>query len=227
LKEFEPYKNDMLLGRVIKVHRDMVECLYLEKIIKTAVSGRFKYTTTGSADYPSVGDYVIFTLSDDIGVIHKVCSRYSELSRQDVGGSSNRQVMASNVDQVFICISLNNDFNLKKINQFIAMVYSSNAVPIVLLTKRDLCSDVESKIELVRQIDEMGIYPISVLYKEDVNILRELVKDKTSVFLGASGVGKSSIVNALMGEDFINTSQYRDPTSQGSTTKTNRELINI
>ncbi|QVK21188.1 ribosome small subunit-dependent GTPase A [Mycoplasmatota bacterium] len=225
LREYEPYKEDMLLGRITNVHREMYDCLYSGKEVKVKVSGRFSYTVFGTADYPAVGDYVIFKMEGEYGIIHKVCSRYSELSRSDVGGTSNRQVMAVNVDIVFICVSLNIDFNIKKINELLALVYSSNAKPVVLLTKSDLCDNIDKKIDSVKEIDDLEIYPISVYFKEDINLVKQLIKNNTSVFLGASGVGKSTLVNKITGKDELKTNTIRESDSQGRHTTVNRQLF--
>ncbi|XMB86267.1 ribosome small subunit-dependent GTPase A [Mycoplasmatota bacterium WC44] len=228
LKEFEPYKKDMKLARVVRVNRDLYDLVFEGKEIKGKVSGRFSYIVSGTADYPCVGDYVIFHLNDEIGIIHKVCSRFSELSRSEVGGTSNRQVIAANIDLVFICVSLNNDFNLRKINRFLSIVYGSKAKPIILLTKKDLSSNVDEIINQVRAIeDNLDVYAISVFNADDVDVVKDIIKGKTSVYLGASGVGKSTLVNEIVGSEVLETNEIRESDSQGRHTTVHREMFFI
>lgn len=227
-EEFSKYQDPFLLGRVTAVHKTKYVCVAGDTQYKCTVSGRFTYLSYQKSDYPVVGDYVVFNPSeyDNSGIIEKVCSRYSSLGRLGVNETGEEQLLASNVDIIFICMSLNNDFNLRKLRRFLSLGYSTDAETMILLTKADLTDDVESYIDQVRKIDTKSpILVVSMNDEESIQEIDRLLIDKTGVFLGSSGVGKSTIVNQLLKQEYLKTKTIRESDAQGRHTTSHRELI--
>jgi ribosome biogenesis GTPase len=226
--EYSKYQEPFLLGRVISVHKTQYVCIVNEKQYYCNVSGRFKYLSYQKNDYPVVGDYVIFRPSeyDNSGIIEKVCSRYSSLSRVGVSKTGEEQLLATNIDIVFVCMSLNQDFNLRKLRRFLSLAYTSDAETIIVLTKADLVENIDSYIDKVRSIDlKSSIVVVSVEDRDSIERINHLVTNKTGVFLGSSGVGKSTIVNHLLNEEWFATKTIRESDAQGRHTTSHREMI--
>ena len=215
-------------GQVITVYKDRY--IVEHENIKTSmqVSGRFNYNHFLKSEYPQVGDYVNFHKEDqDLGIIESVLERKSILSRLDVGLVGERQILAVNIDVVFICMSLNQDFNIKKLRNFLSVASGDNYEVIILLTKRDLVDNLDQYLIQINEVTEHKTVSISAFYEEDIAQMSSLTKDKTSVFIGSSGVGKSTIINGLIGKDYLETKSIRVSDAQGMHTTVNRELIKL
>ncbi|MDO5133100.1 MAG: ribosome small subunit-dependent GTPase A [Eubacteriales bacterium] len=181
------------------------------------------------SDYPVVGDYMMAELNGtDTAVIHMVLPRKSIFVRKAAGSTKTEQAVAANVDTVFLCMALNNDFNLRRLERYLAVAWDSGATPVVLLTKADLCRDLPEKIAMVEAV-AMGVDIITVSVMESGGcraIEPYLTEGKTLAFVGSSGVGKSTLINALLGEDRLKTNGLRDD-DRGRHTTTHRELIDL
>lgn len=149
------------------------------------------------------------------------------MDRLDVGSIQEKQILAANIDIVFICLSLNKDFNLRKLENYLTLTKGKNFKTIILLTKRDLCDDVESYILRVKNITDSDILAVSAYIKADVENIRQIMQGKTSVFIGSSGVGKSTLVNSLLEKDYLKTNDIRLSDAQGRHTTVTRELIKL
>lgn len=221
-------QSSLLKGQVIAVFKDRYLVEFNEKKIIMEVSGRFKYISYQKSDYPQIGDYVKFRLADDyLGIIEGIEDRRSTLERLDVGKISEKHILAANVDIVFICMSLNNDFNTIKLRNYLSLTYGANFQTVILLTKKDLCLDVDSYIETVKQVSSDQIHVISAYDEEDIDMLVKLISINTACFIGSSGVGKSTLINKIIGEDRLKTNKIRLSDSQGRHTTVNRELIHL
>lgn len=191
------------------------------------VSGKFRYESVSVSDFPAVGDYVIASWTEDgsNSIISMVFPRKSVFIRKAAGTNNQEQVVAANVDTLFLCMSLNNDFNLRRMERYLAMSWDCGATPVVVLTKTDLCDDVAGKIAEVGSI-AAGVDIVTVSSQEDDidAVLKYLLPDKTYAFLGSSGVGKSTLINKIIGKDIIQTSGLRND-DKGRHTTTHRELI--
>lgn len=192
------------------------------------ISGKMLYNAEERDNYPAVGDWVIISKnSGDRTVIHQILRRKSKFVRKEAGLSPREQIVATNIDVAFICMSLNENFNLRRLERYITMTWDSGALPVVLLTKADLCNDIESLVEKVQEVSP-GIEVIcsSALDSSGVDRVRSYIKrGTTAAFLGSSGVGKSTIINLLIGKQRQATMETSQLGARGRHTTTNRELL--
>jgi len=221
-------KNTLAQGQVIAVYRERYLVEYLEKKVFMEVSGRFKYMNFQKSEYPQVGDFVNFHMANpEFGIIESVLERRTVLERMDVGFVNEKHILAVNVDIVFICMSLNKDFNIKKLRNFLSLTYDSGCESIVLLTKKDLCENPEPFIKETQQVTNSPVIVISAYDENDLILISDMVKDKTAVLIGSSGVGKSTLINEIIGENYLETKSIRMSDAQGRHATVNRELIHL
>lgn len=233
--ETEDIMEGCIPARVTEVHREMYKVISEKGESNARIKGSF-YNITGTAeDFPAVGDYVMLQYNEqgDSRIV-KVFHRKSKFSRPDYSGHNAgyvktilEQVVAANFDYVFILASLNCDFNVNRIMRYITVAWESGGIPIVLLTKADLVEDYTKQLkEVQNQAIGVDIHVISAVNGEGLNgLISYLEPGKTIVFLGSSGVGKSTLVNALAGEELMNVSDIREDDSKGRHTTTHRQLI--
>lgn len=192
------------------------------------VSGKFQFQTTVSSDYPAVGDFVLvnWNESGNSAIIESLLPQESAFIRKAAGGSQQEQVVAANIDIVFLCMALNNDFNLRRMERYISIAWDSGAMPVVVLTKSDLCDDLEQKLAEVSTI-AFGV-DVLVTTSTEENGYEELLpfisEGKTIAFIGSSGVGKSTLINRLLGKELLKTNGLRND-DKGRHTTTHRELF--
>ncbi|MFD1017938.1 ribosome small subunit-dependent GTPase A [Thalassobacillus hwangdonensis] len=193
------------------------------------VSGKFHYQAGDVRSYPHIGDWVVFQALENEAkaVITHVLARKSLLTRHAAGTTTEEQIMAANVDKVFLVNALNNDFNPRRMERYLMQVYESGASPVFVLTKKDLCDDVEAKIAQVEEI-AMGVpvYAVNALTGEGSELLeQEISVGVTISLLGSSGVGKSTLINLLLGENLQKTQEIRQSDQKGKHTTTHREMF--
>jgi ribosome biogenesis GTPase len=179
-----------------------------------------------SDELPAVGDWVGFDLVSN--QVEAVLDRRTSISRKEVWHAAREQVLAANIDVAFLVQALPLDFNVRRLERYLAMAWESGAQPIVLLTKTDLVDDVAPYLGDVETITLGACPALAVSAKTGAGIdeLRPwLEPNKTAVLLGSSGVGKSTIVNALVGEELLATNEVREDDHRGRHTTTHRELI--
>jgi len=192
------------------------------------VSGHFRHLNHLKNSFPQVGDYVNFHLAnEDSGIIDAVQNRRSILERTDAGAIGERQILAANIDLVFICLSMNQDFHPKKLRNYLNLTYGGVFETVVLLTKKDLCPDPQMYVNQVRSITDEPFLVVSAYDQEDMMKIQNLVKNKTAVLIGSSGVGKSTIINELLNEERFATNTIRLADAQGRHTTVNRELVHL
>ena len=193
------------------------------------VSGKMREAAHTRVDFPAVGDWVAMAARPGEGAatIHAVLPRKSHFSRKVAGVTTEEQVVAANVDTVFLVSGLDHDFNLRRIERYVTLAWNSGATPVIVLNKADLCDDLDGRLVATEAV-AMGIDILTVSAREDegVDALRAyLGQGQTVAFLGSSGVGKSTLVNRLLGEDRMQTADVREDDSRGRHTTTFRELI--
>ncbi|QSX06278.1 ribosome small subunit-dependent GTPase A [Sedimentibacter sp. zth1] len=235
LEYAEEVKQNLIPARVIEVHRELYKVICEHGEINARLKGTFYKEIEFDDDIPVVGDFV-YLLYNQYGdsLIAKLCKRKSKFSRTDFSGHAvgyvktiHEQVIAANFDYVFIVVSLNHDFNMNRIERYIGAAIQSGAEPVIILTKADLNSDYEKYVqELKIQYNDIDVIAISSKTGFGLDILEKyLNKGKTLVFLGSSGVGKSSLVNAIAGEEIMKVNDIRESDSKGRHTTTHRQLI--
>jgi ribosome biogenesis GTPase len=222
-------EEDKIIGRIIAVYKNLYKIHTQVGEIFGALSGKISYSIEEKRHYPAVGDWVIMSKvysTEERAIIYDILPRKSKFSRKQCGNSSDEQIIAANVDICFICMSLNLNFNLRRLERYITMAWESGASPVILLTKADICSDIDKMLSQVEAVS-LGI-PIHILSVVSGSGLEELnkylVPRNTAVFIGSSGVGKSSLINALIGNSFQSTNDIGTD-DKGRHTTTNRELL--
>ena len=226
LNDFDGY----ILGRVIVEHRERYIVQTESGTFNAEIVGKIRFAATDRKDYPAVGDWVKLTMMDDeTAIILEILPRTTLLERKAVSKEGEIQLIATNIEYAFIVQSVGFDFNLKRIERYLAICHSSNITPIILLSKIDLVDNDEIELtlnELKIRIPKVQVLPISSESGIGFEELQELFDPfKTYCFLGSSGVGKSTIVNQLKGEDLLKTNSISSSTSKGKHTTTHRELI--
>ncbi|MDY0406969.1 ribosome small subunit-dependent GTPase A [Virgibacillus sp. 179-BFC.A HS] len=195
------------------------------------LSGRFMNEVQSSSAIPAVGDWVVANklIDEKKAIITDLLPRKSQFTRQAAGNKTQAQVVAANMDIVFIVSSLNHDMNVRRIERYILAAYESGAMPVVLLTKSDLVSQEEidaTRSELEEVVIGIPVIAISCATSSGLDQLAPYLRPgKTAVLLGSSGVGKSTLINALMEEEVQITALIRDADSRGRHTTTHRELF--
>jgi ribosome biogenesis GTPase len=217
------------IARVIRVDRGLYHLAGAEGVFLAEVKGSFLMDMTSAADYPAVGDYVKVDRVHDRaghGMIEGLLPRKSFFSRKVAGNRLDVQVVAANVDKAYICMALNDDFNLRRLERYLTQAWSSGAEPAVLLTKLDLCGDSEDRIRQVEAVAiGVAVFAVSALTGQGMAAWKDSLRPgQTGVLLGSSGVGKSTLTNALLGEDHLLTQGLRND-DKGRHTTTYRELV--
>lgn len=228
--ESEKYTG-LFAGRVVSQSRDLYRVATEYGEVQAEVSGRFRFDAETLSGFPAVGDFVMIDRKDNSegnAVIHHVLPRKSAFIRRSAGTSSEGQVVASNIDTVFICMSLNRDFNLRRMERYLGIAWDSGAVPVIVLTKADLCDDLAGKLtELGSVAPGVDVIVTSSLTNDGYEPVRKyLGRGRTIAFIGSSGVGKSTLINRLVGRDLVSTREIRKD-DRGRHTTTRRELIAI
>ncbi|MBN2214335.1 MAG: ribosome small subunit-dependent GTPase A [Bacteroidales bacterium] len=217
-------------GRVITEHKERYNVLTEKGEFEAEITGNMRFTAENRLDYPAVGDWVTLTVYDDsFAIIHQIFPRKSVLVRQAVGRFGDKQVIAANIDFAFIVQSADRDFNINRLERYLTICYAAPIRPIIILSKTDLLSG-EGLSELVarlnQRIADTQLIPLSNQTMNGYNtLLSALVKGKTYCFLGSSGVGKSTIINNLAGQELIKTNNISFSTGKGKHTTSRRELI--
>ena len=216
-----PYP-EWTVGRITLQEKGMYRLCTIMGEQNALVSGKFQFDAQSPSDYPAVGDYVMVSYADpDTAVIHQVLPRKSLFVRKAAGTSKAEQVVAANIDTVFLCMSLNNDFNLRRLERYLAVAWESGADPVVVLTKADLCADLPQKQREVEAI-AMGVDILTTSAMESDGyrqIMPYITEGGTVAFVGSSGVGKSTLINRLLGEERLATDGLRKDDKGHHTTK--------
>lgn len=193
------------------------------------ISGKFRHEALSQQEFPAVGDWVVVSLriEEKSATIHKVLPRKTKFSRKVAGVLTEEQIVASNIDTVFLVNALNNDFNVRKIERYLIMAWESGAEPVIILSKADLCTDLDECIKETEKIAVgVPIHVISALTGDGIEDLQQYTKQgKTVALLGSSGVGKSTLINYFLKEEVQETKEVREGDDRGRHTSTYREMF--
>ena len=216
-------------GRVFVEHKGMYGLLTEEGQLQGEVSGKFRYGAAGIDAFPAVGDWVVMEPrpGSDMATIHAILPRRSRFSRKVAGALTQEQVVAANFDHVFIINSLNRDFNLRRLERYLTMAWESGAGPVIVMSKKDLCSEAAERIREVEAIAfGVPVHAVSAVTGEGMDEIRGYLKPgRTVVFLGSSGVGKSTLTNQLAGSEIMDVNGIREDDSRGRHTTNFRQLV--
>ena len=193
------------------------------------VSGKMRYQAQGQQDLPTVGDWVVIRTRPEEGTatIHEILPRKSGFSRRMAGDKDEEQVIAANIDTAFLVSGLDGDYNLRRIERYLVVAWESKAQPVVILNKSDLCENVDQVVKEVEAITSGApvLLTSAIDHKIPEQFLTYLKEGTTSVLLGSSGVGKSTLVNHLLGKETQRVHKVRNKDSHGRHTTTYRELL--
>jgi ribosome biogenesis GTPase len=199
--------------------------------LDATAAGRLKHHAQNRAALPAVGDWVAIRKrpDEDRGAIVAVLPRRSWFSRKMAGQVTDEQVVAANVDVIFIVMGLDADFSPRRLQRYLLLARESGAAPVVILTKPDLASDVAAQVaEVIAMAGDLPVHVVSPKHNEGVSqVAAYLATGRTGALLGSSGVGKSTIINRLVGEDVRKTGEVRESDSRGRHTTMHRELVKL
>jgi ribosome biogenesis GTPase len=226
---FQPYiKDGYSPARVAVQHRGAYVVLWEAGEVAAELSGRMRHHASAVADLPAPGDWVAVhrVPNENKVIIQAVLDRRSKFSRKVAGSETQEQVLAANVDTLFLINALDSDPNVRRIERYLTLAWESGAVPVIVLSKTDLCDDVAAARETVERIAfGVDIHPTSTVTGEGIDdLLKFLQGGRTVAVLGSSGAGKSTLINSLIGEERMATQEIRSD-GKGRHTTSHRELI--
>ncbi|OPY58062.1 MAG: putative ribosome biogenesis GTPase RsgA [Pelotomaculum sp. PtaU1.Bin035] len=220
---------DLFIGRICSQYKDLYKAVTHQGDVSAEISGKLRYVAARLSDFPAVGDFVMLDRSDNEygnAIIHHVLTRKSSFERKAVGTENDIQVVAANIDTVFLCMALNNDYNLRRLERYLSIAWDSGAVPVVVLTKSDLCSNLHNRLSEVSSVAiGADVLATSAMSEEGYKNIQSYIQPwKTVAFIGSSGVGKSSLINRLAGREILETREIRKD-DKGRHATTRRQLL--
>jgi ribosome biogenesis GTPase / thiamine phosphate phosphatase len=227
-QSFQPHAaRGLVLARVAVSHRDRYRLLSESGELDAEPSGRLWYEAAGIIDLPVAGDWVAArAVAPGQAIVEAVLPRQTLFSRRAPGRREDQQPIAANIDLVFLVCGLDADFNLRRIERYLALAAESGAAPVIVLNKTDLCSDLETRLtETAGVANGAPVVACSAATAPLDGLDAFLAPGRTVALLGSSGAGKSTIVNRLLGEERFRTAGVRESDSRGRHTTTHRELV--
>ena len=230
---FEPKRESLDLtqcsiARVIAEHKGTYRAKNTNGEYLAKITGKHVFNAKRREDFPAVGDWVVITMSDEeTAIINEIFKRKTILSKKH-NNRKGAQIIATNIDVAFIVESVGRDFNLNRFERYLVLINEGNIKPAIILNKVDLISsgELDMEIEQIKErFNDIDIILTSTITEQGLDELFEYIKEgKTYCFLGSSGVGKSSLINKLLGKSKIKTSEISSATGKGKHTTTSREM---
>ncbi|XUX00100.1 MAG: ribosome small subunit-dependent GTPase A [Dehalogenimonas sp.] len=221
-------------ARVSSESKGLYRVLTVEGEMSARLTGKLRFQTMGpETAIPAVGDWILIqpVPGEKKGMIHGVLPRKSAFSRKVAGECTTEQVVAANVDFVFIVAGLDGgrSFNLRRVERYLTLAWNSGAVPVVVLNKADMVENADAFVKAVEEIAPgISVHPVSALTGNGLGVLRAYLTEGTTIgFLGSSGVGKSALINALLGDKKQDIGEVRADDRMGRHTTTMRQLIPV
>ncbi|MDR7074601.1 ribosome small subunit-dependent GTPase A [Fictibacillus barbaricus] len=229
-ESFKEYENQSLIpGRISIEHKGLYRVLTESGELLGEITGKIRFNAEGRQDFPAVGDWVAVQAipSEGKAYIHGILPRKSKFSRKAAGVTTDEQIVATNVDTVFLVNALNQDFNLRRLERYLLMAWESGAAPVIVLSKADLCEDIQTIMDEVESIAfGVPVFAVSSETGMGLDALSDFIKEgQTVALLGSSGVGKSTLANKLFGSEVLKTNEIREEDGKGKHTTTHRELL--
>ena len=221
--------KDCFPARVSVQHKDLYRVITESGEIHAVIAGKLGYSATDFPDYPAVGDWVMVDRlldRDGHAVIRHILPRQTVFRRKASGAAVHGQIVAANIDTLFICMALNHDFNLRRLERYLAIAWDSGAIPVIVLTKADLCEELDLRVAETRHtaIGVEILVTTGLSEQGYQSVMAYLQPGKTIAFIGSSGVGKSTLINLLLGENRLATNEIA-PDGKGRHTTTFRQLL--
>lgn len=223
-------EEGLLPARVTSQHRGAYGLMTGSGGATGVAPGRMLYRASGQRQLPAVGDWVLIRPElDGPATIVEILPRRTEFVRRRAGSEDREQVVAANVDIVFVMSSLNQELSLRRIERYLVATRDSGAQPVILLTKADLVDDPAEAVKSVREVAVgVPVHAISNVSGEGLDVVRDYLQPgRTIALMGSSGVGKSTLVNRLAGKELLRTQQVRDADDKGRHTTTHREIYRL
>jgi ribosome biogenesis GTPase len=214
------------IARVAEEHKNAYTLLLQDRTLPGKLSGRFEYIHHQRMDWPAVGDFVLVQDETDLAIIHRVLPRRTQLVRTSPGSQSREQIIGSNIDTVLIVSSLNQDFNPRRIERYISLCRQGQTTPVVVLSKLDLVEHAQKQTAALKEIaPDVEVLALSVQSGQGLGGLEPyLQKGQTIALVGSSGVGKSTLVNALLENQVQEVREIREDDGKGKHTTSGRSL---
>ncbi|ERL64951.1 ribosome small subunit-dependent GTPase A [Schleiferilactobacillus shenzhenensis] len=218
------------LARVIGEQKELYQVMTAAGPKRAEITGKLRFNAVSRADFPAVGDWVVCrAMANGPVLIEQVVPRFSQFTRKMAGLTTDAQVVAANVDTVFIVMAMNHDFNLRRLERYVTVAYDSGASPVVVLTKSDLTDRAADQIAQVEDTAVgVPVHAVSALTdsgKEEITPY--FAPGRTVVLLGSSGAGKSTLANWLLGEAVQAVNGIRATDDHGKHTTTSREILQL
>ncbi|MFD2517698.1 ribosome small subunit-dependent GTPase A [Salinimicrobium flavum] len=232
--EFEKFRiennlGDLEIGRVVSEHKERYIVRTEKGELEAEITGNLRFSSNNREDFPAVGDWVALVTNDSgVSQIHKVLPRFSIISRQNVGHTGEKQIIATNIDYALIVQAADRDFNINRLERYLTICYSSKVSPIIVLTKIDLINEQQISEILEKIKARIKNVPVIALSNNSLDgyekIKPFIEKGKTYCMLGSSGVGKSTLVNNLAGRTIMRTNAISQSTNKGRHVTSHRQL---